>query len=207
MISAQPDHAISRLVGLGLVIALHIALVYALVESLARRPAEPVVVPIETKLIEAPQQEHVEPPPPPPPDFKPPPPPFVPPPEIHIEAPPPPPKSTAITVVTPVKPAEPAPLPREPVKVTPHIDAAKSQEPEYPPISRRLGEQGSVTLEVLVDGKGQVIDEKLVESSGHERLDQAALAGVKANYRFVPGTVDGVPQDMWYRFKFTWKLR
>jgi len=89
----------------------------------------------------------------------------------------------------------------------PHIDAAKSQEPEYPPMSRRLGEQGSVILEVLIDAKGQVIDEKLIESSGHDRLDQAALAGVKTNYRFVPGTVDGAPQPMWYRFKFTWKLR
>ena len=206
MNSAQPDQAISRIVGLGLVIVLHIALVYALVASLARRPAEPLVVPIETKLIEAPKQE--QPVPPPPRIFKPPPPPFVPPPEIHIEAPPPPPRaSTAITVVTPVKPAEPAPPPRVPVTVTPHIDAAKSQEPEYPPMSRRLGEQGSLILEVLVDTKGRVVDEKLVESSGHERLDQAALAGIKTNYHFTPGTVDGVPQQMWYRFKFTWKLR
>ncbi len=44
-------------------------------------------------------------------------------------------------------------------------------------------------------------------SSGFPRLDQAAIAGIKADYRFVPGTLDGKAQPMWYMFKFTWKLQ
>jgi periplasmic protein TonB len=202
----------TRLVGLGLVVLVHIAFVYALVSALARRPVEAIRAPIEARIIDAASQEKTE-PPPPAPEFKPPPPPFVPPPEIRIAAPPPPPaQSTAITVVATVKPPEPpppapAPPPREPVSVLPRIDAAHSREPEYPPVSRRLGEQGSVILQVLVGADGRVAEAKLVQSSGVPRLDEAALAGIKDNYRFTPGTVDGTPQPMWYTFKFTWKLR
>ena len=62
-------------------------------------------------------------------------------------------------------------------------------------------------LEVLVDANGRAADAKLVQSSGFPRLDEAAVDGVKANYRFAPGTVDGKPQPMRYTFKFTWKLQ
>jgi protein TonB len=174
---------------------------------LAHRSVDVVHAPIETKIIEEARQER-PPPPPPPPELAPPPPAFVPPPEIHIETPPPPPKSTAITVVTPEKPLAPPPAPvAAAVRLMPKIDAKRSQEPEYPPTSRRLGEQGSVVLQVLVDVDGRVLESKLVQSSGFDRLDQAALDGVKTNYRFAPGTVDGTPAQMWYTFKFTWKLR
>lgn len=194
----------TRLIGVGLVLLLHIAVIYALVTGLAHRVVDVVRAPIETKIIDEARQETPE-PPPPPPQFTPPAPPFVPPPEVHIETPPPPPpQSTAITAVTPVKPAAPPP---PPTRVMPRIDAAHSQEPEYPPVSRRLGEQGSVILQVLVDVDGRVLDAKLLQSSGFERLDQAALQGVKTDYRFVPGAVDGTPQQMWYTFKFTWKLK
>jgi protein TonB len=74
-------------------------------------------------------------------------------------------------------------------------------------MSRRLGEQGFLLIEVLVDEQGRAVEAKLVQSSGFPRLDQAALAGVKDNYRFAPGTVDGKPAPMRFTFKFTWKLR
>jgi periplasmic protein TonB len=209
MAQAQQKASSARLVGAGLVVLLHVAIIYALVTGLAHRVVDVVHAPIETKIIDEVREER-PPPPPPPPEFTPPPPAFVPPPEIHIEPPPPPPKSTAITVVTPEKPLAPPPPPVpvvEGVRITPKIDAKRSQEPEYPPTSRRLGEQGSLVLQVLVDTDGRVLDTKLVQSSGFERLDQAALDGVKADYRFLPGTLDGKPQQMWYTFKFTWKLR
>ncbi|MGO8919359.1 MAG: energy transducer TonB [Stellaceae bacterium] len=201
----------TRLIGIGLVVLLHIAVIYALVTGLAHRAVDVFRAPIETEIIAA-QKPETPPPPPPPLQLAPPPPAFVPPPEIQIEKPPPPPKSTAITAVTPVKPVAPPPPPApapvaEPVRVMPTIDARHSQEPEYPPTSRRLGEQGSVILQVLIDVDGKVIDRKLLQSSGYDRLDQAALDGVKSNYRFLPGTVDGKPQQMWYTFKFNWKLR
>jgi protein TonB len=209
MAQAQPQASSARLVGAGLVVLLHVGIIYALVTGLAHRVVDVVHAPIETKIIDEVREER-PPPPPPPPEFTPPPPAFVPPPEIHVEPPPPPPKSTAITVVTPEKPLAPPPPPvpvAEGVRIMPKIDAKRSQEPEYPPTSRRLGEQGSLVLQVLVDTDGRVLDTKLVQSSGFGRLDQAALDGVKADYRFLPGTLDGKPQQMWYTFKFTWKLR
>jgi protein TonB len=209
MAQAQRQASSARLVGAGLVVLLHVGVIYALVTGLAHRVVDVVHAPIETKIIDEVREER-PPPPPPPPEFTPPLPAFVPPPEIHVEPPPPPPKSTAITVVTPEKPLAPPPPPvpvAEGVRIMPKIDAKRSQEPEYPPTSRRLGEQGSLVLQVLVDTDGRVLDTKLVQGSGFERLDQAALDGVKTDYRFLPGTLDGKPQQMWYTFKFTWKLR
>jgi protein TonB len=201
---APPQASSSRLIGIGLVVLLHVAIIYALVTGLAHRAIEVVHAPVETKIIDEVREQKPE-PPPPPPQLAPPPPAFVPPPEIHIEAPPPP-QSTAITVVTPEKPAAPPPIAAAP-RVMPRLDASHSQEPEYPPTSRRLGEQGSLIMQVLIGVDGRVIDSKLVRSSGIERLDQAALDGVKGNYRFLPGTIDGKPAEMWYTFKFTWKLK
>ncbi len=207
MALAARDPSPTRVAGFAFVLLLHAALIYALVTGLAYRVIEVAPVPIVAKIIDA--AKPPPPPPPPPPDFQPPPPPFVPPPDVQIKTPPPPPaQSTAITNVTTVRPppAPPAP-PHEAVTVLPHLDLAASHEPDYPPASRRLGEQGTVTLEVLVDPSGRAVDAKILQSSGFPRLDQAALEGVKTNYRFVPGTVDGKPQPMRYTFRFNWKLQ
>jgi protein TonB len=202
--SYQPSS--SRLIGIGLIVALHVVLIYALIHALARRSIDVTHAPIETKIItEAPPPPVVA--PPPPPQFAPPAPPFVPPPEVHVATPVPV-TSTAPTAITNTPPppaATPAPAP--PVTVMPKLDGAHSREPDYPPQSRRLGEQGSVIMQVLVDPDGRVADSKLVQSSGSQRLDEAALSGVKTNYRFFPGTLDGKPQQMWFTIKFNWKLQ
>jgi protein TonB len=191
----------TRLIGIGFVALVHVAIIYTLVNALAHRAVEVTRAPIETKIIDQAPPEKIE-APPPPPKFAPPPPPFVPPPEVRV-AQPPPLQSTAPTVITTEKP----PPASAPASVEPRLDPQRSREPDYPVQSRRLGEQGSLVLEVLIDVDGRVLDAKLVQSSGSDRLDQAALDGVKSNYRFFPGTVDGKPQQMWHRFKFNWKLR
>jgi len=180
-------------------------------------PPSPQLAPPPPAAFTPPPEVHIEmappppleAPPPPSPQLAPPPPAaFTPPPEVHIEMPPPTPKSTAIPVVTPEKPVAPAtPSVAVPVRAMPRLDLQRSEQPEYPPVSRRLGEQGTAVIEVLVGVDGRVLDAKLLQSSGYDRLDQAALAGAKANYRFIPGTVDGKPQTMWFTFKFIWKLR
>jgi protein TonB len=204
--SAIRDASPSRGVAIGFVVLLHAALIYALVTELAYRVIDVALVPIATKIID---ERSSRPPelPPRPPDFRPPPSPFVPPPEVAIAKPPPPaPQSTAITTVTPVRPPAAAALHRA-VTVAPHLDLAASQQPNYPPVSRRLGEEGTVILQVLVDPDGRAGDVKIVQSSGFPRLDQAAIDGVKSGYRFAPGTVGGTAQPMWYTFRFTWKLQ
>lgn len=61
--------------------------------------------------------------------------------------------------------------------------------PNYPPISRRLEEQGTVTLDVFVDKDGQAQNVVIKKTSGFERLDSAALATVK-KWKFSPAKQD-----------------
>jgi periplasmic protein TonB len=194
----------SRIVGIGFVVALHVVIIYALVMTLAHRQVDIPHAPIETTIIAQTLPQPVT-PPPAEPHFTPPPTLFIPPPEINLAAPPPV-QNTAPVVTMTIKPAAPAAT-APPVTITPHIDPQHSRQPDYPPDSRRLGEQGSVVLQVLVGIDGRVTDSKLVTSSGSDRLDQAALQGVKTSYRFIPGTVDGKPQPMWFTFRFVWKLQ
>lgn len=57
--------------------------------------------------------------------------------------------------------------------------------PDYPSVSRRLGEQGKVLLRVQVTADGAAGSVELQTSSGSTRLDRAALEAVK-KWRFVP---------------------
>jgi len=67
------------------------------------------------------------------------------------------------------------------------FDAAYLQNPapKYPPISRRLGEEGKVLLRVKVAPDGSATAVELERSSSFERLDEAARQ-VVAHWRFVP---------------------
>lgn len=56
-------------------------------------------------------------------------------------------------------------------------------QPFYPPLSRRLGEQGRGMLRVYVAATGQPETVQLSQSSGFDRLDSAALDAVK-RWRF-----------------------
>lgn len=51
--------------------------------------------------------------------------------------------------------------------------------PPYPELSRRLAETGKVVLRVELDETGRVSTAQVITSSGHKRLDAAALAAVR----------------------------
>jgi periplasmic protein TonB len=70
---------------------------------------------------------------------------------------------------------------------TPRYDAAylNNPAPDYPALSRRLGEEGKVLLKVRVSAEGSALAVNLEKSSNFERLDEAARAAV-ARWRFVP---------------------
>lgn len=57
--------------------------------------------------------------------------------------------------------------------------------PQYPPASRRMGEEGRVTLRVYVSVKGRAERVEIKTSSGFDRLDRAAMDAVQG-WRFVP---------------------
>lgn len=69
--------------------------------------------------------------------------------------------------------------------------------PDYPAISRRIGEQGNVSLSVYILADGRVGDIRLRQSSGYPRLDQAAIEAVR-RWRYVPARRGNEPIDYWY---------
>lgn len=190
------------------VIVMHIGIVYGLAFGLSRAIVEVIPPPINADLLDEEVEEEEAEPPPPPPEFKPPPPDYVPPPEISITLP----ATTSQTAITAVtsekKPPPPPPAPKaEKAVVKPRSDPKRPhRQLDYPSASRRLGEEGSVTLALLVGPDGKVAEIKMEKSSGFPRLDEAALKQVPRAWRFLPGSVDGKPEAMWYSIIVTWKL-
>ncbi len=181
-----------RLAGLAIVVALHAALIYALVHGLARQIVEVIRQPLETKIIEevkAPPPD--KPPPPPPPKLAIPPPPYIPPPEIQVTSPVSAPTITAVT--------------SEPVRTPPVVDANTCAKPAYPPAAVRANETGLVRLSFLIDTDGKVLDSKIERSSGSRRLDEAARAGLTL-CKFKPATLNGRPEQTWGRIDYLWKI-
>jgi protein TonB len=186
----------ARFVGLSGVFLLHAVVIYALVTGLARKAIEVLPAPIETKILEELAVEEEPPPPPPPPDFKPPPPDYIPPPEIVISTPAPV-AANAITTVTTEKPS---------ARTAPVINARRNcREPEYPPVSQRLGEKGTVVLAFLIGTDGKVKESRVDKTSGFPRLDEAAREAL-GRCKFVPGTTNGAPEEAWANIKYTWKI-
>jgi periplasmic protein TonB len=70
------------------------------------------------------------------------------------------------------------------------VEYIQPPQPEYPPLSRRMGEQGKVILRVLVNDKGRAERIELQRSSGVARLDEAARNAV-ARAVFKPYLEDG----------------
>jgi len=70
---------------------------------------------------------------------------------------------------------------------SPNFNAAylNNPAPNYPTISRRLGEEGLVLLHVQVTADGTAGSVELQTGSGSTRLDEAALEAVK-KWRFIP---------------------
>lgn len=204
---AQQQRSIPRRLGAVVaVILVHAVMVYGLVTGSAHRVIEVIRQPLMTKVI-----EDVKPPertePPVMPKLAAPPPPFVPMPEIQVRQAPV--TTNAITQVTTTKPIEPPPPPavekHESVRTPPVVRASACDKPEYPPISRRLQETGTVVLNFLIDTDGKVIESKVMQSSGHARLDEAARQALSL-CAFKPGTVDGKPELAWAQIQYSWKL-
>lgn len=207
----------------GGVVLFHVAALWALQSGLIRRAVEVIVpVAILSEIITPPAPK-VEPAPPPPPEPAPEPvvkkttPPPAPQPVAVPDAAPPAPAGVfgpapvvpAITEPVAVAPAPPAPAapPAPPRIELPSSDASYLQNPKpaYPPISKRLGEQGKVVHSVLIGADGVPISAKLVQSSGFPRLDEAAYAAVM-RWRYVPGKRNGVVEAMSFNVPINWVL-
>ena len=102
--------------------------------------------------------------------------------------------------------AMPAP-PAAPKIVLPSSDAdyLSNPKPSYPAMSKRLSEQGKVVVKVLIGADGLPQKTELRQSSGFDRLDDAALATVM-KWRYVPGKRDGIAEAMWFNVPITFRL-
>src|ERR1700674_4104275 len=193
----QQRNPTKHLVGFTIVVLLHVVIVYALVNGLARKVVEVIKRPLETKI-----SEEVKPPPPPPPEvllppppkFVAPPPPYIPPPEVQIQPPPvvpqnvittttnvPPPEPPAPVAprVVEAPPAPPAPPPSTSVAVVcPNIRVAV-EEVGYPPKAQREGiSSGETLVEFLVGANGETKNVAVVKST-NRLFNGAALSIVQ----------------------------
>lgn len=115
--------------------------------------------------------------------------PIAPPTEVAL-----PPSDTAIAAT----PAESGGAPRQ-LKTTSRV------EPTYPATSRRMGEEGTVRLRVLVNERGRPEKVNVANSSGFSRLDQAAIDAVK-RWRFVAATDGSRAITAWTQVAITFRL-
>jgi len=223
-ISARPKISRNAAIVVG-VLLFHALALWGLQSGLIRRAVE-VIVPAEvlSEIIEPPAPKS---PPPPAPVPKvaqpktvtPRPTPLTPAPQPLAIADPPPAPAAPTGVATPQPPAPPVaapvavaasapPAPPAPPKVElPSSDADYLQNPKpaYPAISKRLGEQGKVVLRVLIGADGTPQKAEIKQSSGFDRLDQAALTTVM-RWRYVPGKRGGTPETMWFQVPLNFVL-
>ena len=179
-----------HLPSIAMVVVLHIALGWALVNGLARKVVEVIKQPLETKIIEEIKKPPEEAPPPPPPKMQQPPPPFIPPPEINIQVPI---TQTAptITTVTTVKPppapprveAPPAPQPL----VRREYKASYRVEPSFPRQAIQQGLSGRVIAWVHVAPNGSVTNVEIRQSSN--RIFDREVVRALSQWKFNPEPV------------------
>ncbi len=105
-------------------------------------------------------------------------------------------------------PAPPAPAASAASMIPPRFDAdyLDNPAPEYPPRSRRQGEEGKVILRVFVEPDGRPATVEVHASSGYPRLDEAARSAV-ARWRFVPARRGEEPVGAWVRVPIAFSLR
>jgi protein TonB len=207
-----------HLLGLGLVLVLHLLLFWAINTGLAQSFVKTIKGPVQAILLEE-NKPDIPPPPPPPPPPAPAAPPknvptptpqaYVPPVDVPVVNAAPAVNAIAAVSATPQPPAPPAPsapaLSSAPVRTSAVVNSANCEKPDYPSASRRMEEEGTVSLRFLVGVDGKVVQSEIEKSSGFKRLDEAARAGL-SKCAFKPATVDGKPEQAWASMKYTWRL-
>lgn len=200
-LSARPT---TRLLPILCIVLAHIALIYALANGLLVKAVQIIPKEIMVSMVQISE---------PPPVVKPSvslpklnnaPTVFVPTPEIAVPV-----VNTANIQVSSTPPvtqpiaaaAENTPPVQAPVhqvatpKLVTGVEYIQPPQADYPPLSRRMGEEGKVTLRVLVNEKGRAEKVEIQKSSGSNRLDEAARIAI-LRALFKPHIEDGRPLMM-----------
>ena len=105
-----------------------------------------------------------------------------------------------------IKPTPPAPPASEAVSQARFdADYLRNPAPPYPPLSRRMGEEGKVILRVSVNPQGAADSVEVKTSSGSQRLDDAAQKTVR-NWKFVPAKRGDTAVQSWVLVPIIFKL-
>jgi protein TonB len=72
------------------------------------------------------------------------------------------------------------------------IPSSRNKKPAYPEFAQRRGWTGTVQLELDLDEAGHVTAAHLLQSCGHDLLDQAALDAAR-HWTYTPATLNGRP--------------
>lgn len=193
------SRTVAAITGVGVI---HLLFVYGLFSGLAARITQSLPNIIDVRILQT-QPSQVELPAPPPlPELVQPRIDFVPPPEIRIAAPMAPhaitvlqktPEANAPAAMAGPQSALPAKVAALPAPSPARSIAATHTEPPYPPLSRRLGEEGTVQLAIAIGTDGRIDRAAIETSSGSQRLDEAARDWVRQHWRYHPATRDGKP--------------
>ena len=149
-----------------LVAALHVAAIYAIATSLGVIRPPSIIQPLQATIIEATKSTQVHKPVFAKPQLQ----------QLNVEVQDTPPPEVDVPVDTTVAP--PDATPNDAISDA-NLQVTRRVEPNYPPASRRAGEQGTAVFSVLVDASGHPQDVKVQSSSGFARLDQSAMEAIR----------------------------
>jgi protein TonB len=187
-----------------LVIAAHVVVIYAVAVTLGVMPAPSIVTPTTAMVIPTIQQ------PPDPTDQ-----PVITGPTLRQPLPPVPPPVVDVApdsdpihvpyvaddVVDSVAPSAGA----GPVIEKTSIAVKRRIDPLYPPSARRLDQEGTVRVRILVDERGRASDVQVARSSGYDSLDAAAVSAVR-RWQFVPATENSRAVSAWTEVSVVFRL-
>ncbi|WP_338847013.1 TonB family protein [Massilia sp. W12] len=97
------------------------------------------------------------------------------------------------------------PQKKTPLRTEARADAKDCAKPEYPAQALRNGEEGAVSLAFLIGKDNQVLEAKVLKSSGSRQLDKAAMAALSL-CRFQAASLDGVAEMAWAKLDYVWKI-
>lgn len=87
-----------------------------------------------------------------------------------------------------------------------NVEYLFKKDPKYPPLSKRLREEGTVVIKVLIDEEGYPQEIKVRSSSGYPMLDESALKAVK-KWVFKPHIVGNKAEKAWAEFPIQFVLK
>ena len=80
-------------------------------------------------------------------------------------------------------------------------------QPAYPLTDVRQGNEGAVELEIYVLPSGRVGDVRVIKSTGSPTLDQSAMEEARRKWRLLPAMRDGEPYAQWHRLRVVFNLK